>query len=103
MSILGHTVVRTAASGAEALAAIEAGLEVDLVILDQNMPGLSGLETLEHLRSPRPDLPVVLCTGHLDEGARERLRLTPHVRTLMKPYSIKDIRPLLAEVARGQV
>lgn len=100
MNILGHTVVRTASNGAEALAHLEDGLEVDAVVLDQNMPGLSGLETLERLRLSRPALPVVLCTGHLDEDAQERMRAIPHVRTLLKPYSIKDIRPLLADMAR---
>lgn len=100
MNILGHTVVHAASSGTEALACLEGGLEVDAVILDQNMPGLSGLETLERLRLSRPALPVVLCTGHLDEEAQARLQAVPHARTLMKPYSIKDIRPLLADVAR---
>lgn len=100
MNILGHTVVRTASSGSEALGHLEDGLEVDAVVLDQNMPGLSGLETLERLRLSHPALPVILCTGHLDEDARERMRAIPHVRTLLKPYSIKDIRPLLADLAR---
>jgi PAS domain S-box-containing protein len=49
----------------EALSAFErdpAG--VDLVITDQNMPGLSGLEMAKSMLQLRPDLSVILCTGH---------------------------------------
>ncbi len=101
MNILGHTVVRTTSSGPEALEQLNAGLDVDVVILDQNMPGLSGTETLERMRTTHPELPVVLCTGHLDDEARTRLFGIPRVWTLLKPYSIKDIRPLLTEVGRS--
>jgi len=101
MEILGHKVIETAAGGAQALEALERGLEVDVVILDHNMPGLSGMETLERIQALRPSLPIVLSTGHLDESTRTRLKGRTRVWTLMKPYSIRDIRPLLAEVAQS--
>ncbi|MCS7155143.1 MAG: sigma-54 dependent transcriptional regulator, partial [Bacteroidetes bacterium] len=55
--------VEEAASAEEAL---EQALrsEVDLVLLDVKMPGRDGLEVLEALRQGRPELPVVLLTGH---------------------------------------
>lgn len=100
MNILGHAVVEAAPSGAEALRLLQEGLAVDVVVLDHNMPGLSGMETLDRLRAARPVLPVIFCTGHLDDSVKMKLQACPRVWTLMKPYSIRDIRPLLAEVAR---
>lgn len=47
-----------------------AGLElarrapVEAVILDILMPGLSGLEVLEHLHAQDPDFPVIMLTAH---------------------------------------
>jgi two-component system C4-dicarboxylate transport response regulator DctD len=38
----------------------------DCVVTDMRMPGLTGLEVLEHVRASDPDLPVVLLTGHGD-------------------------------------
>ena len=57
--------------GKSALDRLEAGLEVGLVILDMNMPGMSGADTLRSLRSLRPELPVILSTGLMDQRAIE--------------------------------
>ncbi|MCC6858333.1 MAG: sigma-54-dependent Fis family transcriptional regulator [Bryobacterales bacterium] len=54
--------VTTAAGGQEALAAIERDPPA-LVLTDLKMPGLSGLELLEKVRSDCPELPVVLITA----------------------------------------
>lgn len=34
----------------------------DLILLDEMMPGLSGLETLQHIKDIQPATPVVMCT-----------------------------------------
>lgn len=58
----------------------------DLVLSDVRMPGLSGLELLERLRSFDPDLPVVLITGHGDVPlAVAAMRLGAH-DFITKPY-----------------
>jgi CheY-like chemotaxis protein len=100
MAILGHQVVATAVNGMEGIRMIEDGLDVDVVFLDHNMPGFTGVETLARIRSLRPNLPVVFCTGHLDDSVRERLDGCARVQVLMKPYSLKDIRPVLGAVAQ---
>ena len=62
-------VVSVAADGAEALALVET-LTLDLVLLDVEMPGISGLEVLSRIRAHRSDteLPVIMVTART-EGA----------------------------------
>jgi CheY-like chemotaxis protein len=60
---LGHRAVE-AEDGERALARLRAGAEVDLVITDYGMPGMSGLQLAEELRRLRPGLPVLLATGY---------------------------------------
>ena len=87
----GHR-VDMAQSGQEALAKLEAGPAVDLVILDQNMPGLSGLEVLRRIRVSHPELPVILCTGHLMPEAAAALRVIPRTWLLQKPFGFTEIQ-----------
>ncbi len=57
--------VGDAADGNAALAAVrEAGADFDVVLLDIAMPGRDGIAVLEDLRGIRPDLPVVMMSGH---------------------------------------
>ena len=56
-------VVETAASGKEALEKVKEQ-DFDAVLLDIAMPGWDGVETLKYLIEERPDLQVVLLTGH---------------------------------------
>ena len=93
---LGHRVVETAALGRQALAHLRAGLQVDLVVLDHNMPGLTGTETLARLREIRPDLPVVLATGFVDAFTENLVTSLPLVWILKKPYNLREIRKALA-------
>src|SRR5215208_5232978 len=62
--------VEVAAGGREALEKI-AALPVDVVVMDVRMPDLDGLSVLEKARETRPDLPVVIMSGH---GSLETVR-----------------------------
>jgi CheY-like chemotaxis protein len=59
---LGHTSIE-ARSGADALAKLAGGLEVDVVITDQVMPTMTGLELARHIQEQYPRLPIILATG----------------------------------------
>jgi DNA-binding NtrC family response regulator len=59
---LGHQATG-ATNVPEALAALERG-EMDLIISDFRMPGVSGLEFLELLRDGGRDIPLIMLTGH---------------------------------------
>jgi CheY-like chemotaxis protein len=59
--------VRSFTSGLEALASfLAAPDDFDLILTDQVMPGLTGLELVELIREVRPDVPAVLTTGRVD-------------------------------------
>lgn len=56
-------VVGEAGNGAEVVAAVRAG-GCDLLVMDMNMPGLSGVELIRRVRSERPALPVLVLSMH---------------------------------------
>ncbi|WP_028585767.1 HD domain-containing phosphohydrolase [Desulfogranum mediterraneum] len=60
LTLFGHEVV-PAQSGQEALELVND--EFDVIILDINMPGMDGFETLEHLNRKEVDIPVLFLTG----------------------------------------
>src|SRR5690606_27735789 len=79
---------RTAADGQPALEAVRQSPEAwALLLLDMTMPGPSGLEVLEALRVVRPDLPVVLCSGHSAPLSIEKHGVT----WLQKPFRLDDL------------
>jgi len=92
LQVLGHAAVTIARSGEEALVLLEAGLAADLVILDMNMPGLGGIGTLPRLRMLRPDVPVLLATGRVDQTALNLASAHPGVTLLSKPFGLRELQ-----------
>lgn len=60
----------------------------DLVILDENMPGLSGLETLNRLKNLQPQLPVIMITKSEEEHIMEDA-----IGSKISDYLIKPVNP----------
>ncbi len=91
MKKLGYTVTGMT-SGSEALALFRRDpARFDLVITDQTMPGLTGLELADLLRKARADIPVILCTGYsqsVDAGAAEEAGISA---VIMKPFTRDEI------------
>ena len=88
---LGNIEVTIAKSGEEALDLLEAGLELDFIVLDMNMPGLGGAGTLPLLRSLRPEVPVLLSTGRIDQSAIALASAYPGVTILSKPFGLREL------------
>jgi len=64
--------VQTASTGLEALQLLLAGTNPDVILLDLEMPGLDGLVTLERIRSLRPDMKVIMCSGVMDPACSRK-------------------------------
>ncbi len=100
LQALGHEVA-VSTSGEEALGWLEDCAAPDLVILDLNMPGLSGANTLVRLRAQHPELPVLLSTGRADQVALDLAEAHPHVSLLPKPFTMKVLRQQLGQFQVG--
>jgi CheY-like chemotaxis protein len=96
----GHS-VEEARSGIMAVERLEAGLQVDVVVLDFNMPGWTGAETLRRLRLVRPSLPVILASGYLDEEVQSLLSRQARVTFLAKPFSLMEFNRTLEGLLEG--
>jgi two-component system, cell cycle sensor histidine kinase and response regulator CckA len=98
-SELGHHVV-TADTGRRGIELLMQGPDaVDLVVLDLTMPGQSGEQTLEQLRSVRSTIPVVITSGFHQEDASALLQQPNVVGFLEKPHTMTSLEMLLASVA----
>lgn len=67
--ILHHTLL-TAINGEEALQQIAGRTSIDLMFLDWRMPVMNGSAVLRELRAKEAQLPVVMCSGDLEEDVR---------------------------------
>jgi CheY-like chemotaxis protein len=79
--------VKTAKSGDEAIGMIKNEL-FDVVFLDEQMPGLSGIETLARIKNTYADLPVVMITKSEEESIMEDA-----IGSKISDYLIKPVNP----------
>ncbi|PID68588.1 MAG: two-component system response regulator [Flavobacteriia bacterium] len=79
--------VETCSNGVDALEAIDKQA-FDVVFLDENMPGLSGLETLSQLKIKKPNLPVIMITKSEEENIMEEA-----IGKQITDYLIKPLNP----------
>ena len=94
----GYRVISTS-NIAEALAMVQDGQRpIDLLATDVVMPGMSGRDLAERLRSVRPGLRTLYISGYTDDAIAHHGVLGPGVAFLEKPYSRQD---LLAAVRRA--
>jgi two-component system cell cycle sensor histidine kinase/response regulator CckA len=91
---LGHFVA-TAENGQDAIDKITADPNVDLVLLDINMPVLDGKQALPRLRAIRPDLPVIIETGNMSDHADALARAHANVSVLVRPFSLSELKAAL--------
>ena len=79
--------VTTCKSGMEAIEKIEKE-NFDIVFLDENMPGLSGLETLSEIKEKRAEIPIVMITKSEEEYIMEDA-----IGSKIADYLIKPVNP----------
>lgn len=90
--------------GREALTRVAAigryDAEVDLVLLDINMPGLDGFEVLNALMRAAEKPIVVMCSTSLDQSDMQRAFAQGAAGYLEKPPRLENLRPLIAATRR---
>src|SRR3990172_1646826 len=87
----GQRQILTAASGEEALELAKHN-DLDLVLLDLIMPGISGVETFRQLHAVRPELPVVIVTGYPDSDLMSRALEIGTFTKINKPIDINQLQ-----------
>ena len=98
---IGYTVtVRT--SGLEALEVFRRDADLfDLVITDQTMPQITGIELANALLRIRPDVRIILCSGYRDQRLEEQIEDSGISEFLMKPITLSGISKKIRNVADG--
>ncbi len=91
---MGHEVFE-AGSGAYALEILNERNDVDLVITDQAMPNMTGVELAHAIHEKSPSLPIILASGYAEmpEGAKDHI-----AARLEKPFSEQMLAEALREV-----
>lgn len=84
-----------AGDGTAALASL-ARSRPALVLLDMNMPGLSGLDVLSRIRATAPTVPVIMVTATEDHASISAALRLGAFGYIPKPFSEKYIRHLVA-------
>ena len=82
----------TAGTGLEAIELISDSTKVfDLVLLDVNMPGATGVEVLKIIRSCRPQAKVLVLSGHITPEARVEFEQLGQRDFVQKPYKLDEL------------
>ena len=94
----------TMLEASEALSGIEAAVEKqpDLILLDFNLPQLSGREVALRLKTLVPNIPVVAFTADASPGARERALAAGCIGYITKPLDVDKFLDQLAEFLSGK-
>jgi len=93
---LGHQVIAVD-GGAKALEAIDSRPAIELVITDQAMPVMTGIQLIEQIRARRPALPVILATGYAELPQKTANVCVAH---LAKPFTQRALAEALASTFR---
>jgi len=88
---MGHTVLE-ARNGVAALEMLQLHADIGLLITDQTMPNMTGIELIALISVSRPGLPIILATGYGDMAADAG----DHVVMLNKPFNESDLSRAMA-------
>lgn len=98
----GHRVI-FARSGKEALRIYaDTQPRPDLVLMDLNMPGMTGDQAFEELRALDPQAPVVFVSGYWDSELEHKLRSMGALGFVQKPYEAATLRDAIVQAMASQ-
>ncbi len=86
----------------EAIAALQKTPEAfHLVVTDYNMPGMQGLEVAREIRRIRPNMPVAVTSGFIDEELRAGAERNGVSELVAKPFAIKELYAVVQRMAQA--
>jgi PAS domain S-box-containing protein len=94
--------VLEAGDGREGLEVVKRAPAVKLILLDRSMPNMSGDELLAELRVERPNLPVILLTGHPGSDVEAESHFTVITKPPRRAVLLSTIRRMLDEHGASQ-
>ncbi len=71
---------------------------IDLIITDQTMPNMTGLDLATKILAVRPDLPIVLCTGFGTETTEEKARAAGIHTYIKKPLGPRKLAMVVGKI-----
>jgi DNA-binding response OmpR family regulator len=98
----GFTVFEAADGDAGASLFRDKAPQIDVVLLDLTLPGLSGGELLRELRRLQPDVTVIVTSAYSREQAQTTLGAQPPSLYIRKPYQVKELTDMLRESIRDK-
>ena len=90
LTVLGHEVI-PAISAAEGLEKFRQTNDIDVVVLDVVMHGMSGVEMADTLLKEDAGFPIVFASGFSNDLIQEELLHLPNVNFLSKPYRVSEL------------
>ena len=94
---LGHKVIE-APSGRQALDVLNSGAAVDVVVTDQAMPGMTGVQLAAAIQERWPTLPVILATGYAEFPPDT----APTLPKLSKPFQQHALAQAITDALRTE-
>jgi signal transduction histidine kinase/CheY-like chemotaxis protein len=77
--------------------------QIDAVLMDATLPGMTGREVLEKLRGIRPDVTVILTSAYGRDVALETVGGGQSLPYIRKPYQVSDLIDLILRTCSGEV
>jgi DNA-binding NtrC family response regulator len=90
--------VTCAETGDEGIQAIRnAGEPIAAILLDQLMPGMSGMDVLVEVKSMDPAIPVIIMTGSATDESTAELKKKGAIACLPKPFTPEQLRQVIRQ------
>lgn len=89
---LGHK-VHSASSGTRALEILQREADIELLITDQAMPNMTGVDLIKNVRAEKPDFPAIIATGYAELPQGE----AAGIPKLAKPFRQQDLAAIIDE------
>jgi two-component system chemotaxis response regulator CheY len=101
LGVAHNTIARDAVEAMKVLS--NPNEDINLIICDWNMPGITGLEFLRKVRADHPEMPFIMLTARSDEGSVVQAKEVGVSAYLVKPFSPLQLEKKLKILCAPQV